>query len=102
MILLPIESFRRNWQVNEFGKWSEPNYQAVAYPPFPCGSAYMLSADLIGWLSTNSESLFRFQGEDVSMGIWLAAILPTYEHVGDFFLTERSCLTNCISLIIRL
>ena len=67
--------------MNQFGKWSEPNYQAVVYPPFACGSAYMLTSDLIGWLSANAESLFRYQGEDVSMGIWLAAILPIYEHV---------------------
>lgn len=97
-----MNSFRKNWAVNEYGKWSESNYQAAVYPPFPCGATYILSSYLVNWLSLNSKSLFRYQGEDVSMGIWLASILPDYEHVSSRFLLLSNIyyvlLIFCLSL----
>lgn len=83
LISFDLNSFRKNWQVNLFGKWAESNYQSIVYPPFACGTGYILSSDLVDWLCKNLNSLFRYQGEDVSMGIWLASILPNYEHVRD-------------------
>ncbi|XP_078464553.1 UDP-GalNAc:beta-1,3-N-acetylgalactosaminyltransferase 2 isoform X1 [Lampetra planeri] len=70
-------SFRRNWAVDHAGKWAELSYPGPAYPAFACGAAYVLSADLVRWLSSNSDVLAAYQGEDVSMGIWMAALAPT-------------------------
>uniref|UniRef100_UPI00358E4CA9 UDP-GalNAc:beta-1, 3-N-acetylgalactosaminyltransferase 2 n=1 Tax=Myxine glutinosa TaxID=7769 RepID=UPI00358E4CA9 len=70
-------SFRRNWAVDHVGKWAEDSYPAPAYPSFACGGAYVLSVDLARWLRANAANLKPYQGEDVSMGIWLAAIGPT-------------------------
>nr|XP_032820717.1 UDP-GalNAc:beta-1,3-N-acetylgalactosaminyltransferase 2 isoform X2 [Petromyzon marinus]XP_032820718.1 UDP-GalNAc:beta-1,3-N-acetylgalactosaminyltransferase 2 isoform X2 [Petromyzon marinus] len=70
-------SFRRNWAVDHAGKWAELSYPGPAYPAFACGAAYVLSADLVRWLSSNSDVLAAYQGEDVSMGVWMAALAPT-------------------------
>ncbi|GAB6024486.1 Beta-1,3-N-acetylgalactosaminyltransferase 2 [Chamberlinius hualienensis] len=67
-------SFRCNWVVQRFGKWKECAYSSAVYPCFACGSAYLLTQDIIRWLVNNKEILKTFQGEDVSMGIWLTAL----------------------------
>ncbi|XP_043206950.1 UDP-GalNAc:beta-1,3-N-acetylgalactosaminyltransferase 2-like [Amphibalanus amphitrite] len=64
--------FRYNWPADRYGKWAELEYQAAVYPPFACGTASLLSADVVRWLARNRAELTRFQGEDVSLGIWLA------------------------------
>ncbi|CAN7998306.1 unnamed protein product [Ixodes hexagonus] len=69
-------SFRENWPVARYGKWGEENYRAPSYPAFACGSGYVLSRDLVVWLARNKNFLHPYQGEDVSMGIWLAALAP--------------------------
>ena len=66
--------FRHNWAVERYGKWAERDYKSLTYPPFPCGSAYVLTSDLARWLADNADILKKFQGEDVSMGIWLSGI----------------------------
>lgn len=70
--------FRHQWPVNYFGKWADFDYKSPVYPSFPCGAGYVLSNKLVHWLSKNSPYLHTYQGEDVSMGIWLAAINPVY------------------------
>lgn len=66
--------FRREWGVERFGKWQELLFTGKVYPPFACGSGNVLSQDLVQWLAANQEHLHCYQGEDVSLGIWLAAI----------------------------
>ncbi|KAM7293278.1 UDP-GalNAc:beta-1,3-N-acetylgalactosaminyltransferase 2 [Ixodes scapularis] len=73
-------SFRENWPVERYGKWAEASYRASSYPAFACGSGYVLSRNLVLWLARNKNSLHPYQGEDVSMGIWLAAVAPTLIH----------------------
>ncbi|XP_002736365.1 UDP-GalNAc:beta-1,3-N-acetylgalactosaminyltransferase 2-like [Saccoglossus kowalevskii] len=70
--------FRKHWPINSFGKWAELTYTASEYPMFACGSGYVLSSDLVGWLARNKDFLHRYQGEDVSMGIWLSAVNPNF------------------------
>ena len=42
------------------------------YPPWPKGSyGYTISAGLARYISDNSARLWEFQGEDVSVGIWI-------------------------------
>ncbi|XP_042314787.1 UDP-GalNAc:beta-1,3-N-acetylgalactosaminyltransferase 2 isoform X3 [Sceloporus undulatus] len=69
-------NFRLNWAVDRTGKWQELEYPSPAYPAFACGSGYVISKDIVEWLASNSDRLKIYQGEDVSMGIWMAAIGP--------------------------
>jgi len=70
-------SFRINWLVDRWGKWREEEYPSVYYPPFACGSGNILSHNLAEWLSSNSQDLHHYQGEDVSFGIWLSPLNPS-------------------------
>ncbi|XP_032347773.1 UDP-GalNAc:beta-1,3-N-acetylgalactosaminyltransferase 2 isoform X5 [Camelus ferus] len=69
-------NFRLNWAVDRTGKWQELEYPSPVYPAFACGSGYVISKDIVHWLASNSGRLKTYQGEDVSMGIWMAAIGP--------------------------
>jgi len=53
--------FRHNWLVERSGKWAEPDYAAMVYPKFACGAGYVLSSDLVQWLSDNSLTLAAYQ-----------------------------------------
>ena len=66
--------FRRDWAVMRAGKWAETRFQGNGYPPFACGATYGLSSGAASWLAANAASLARYQGEDVSMGFWMAAL----------------------------
>jgi len=70
-------NFRRGWKVERFGKWREKHYPGTIYPPFACGTGNVVSGLLHQWLVNNYRWFRRFQGEDVSMGIWLAGLNVT-------------------------
>lgn len=65
--------FRSNWAVDRYGKWAEWLYDSVVYPKFACGSGNVFTSDISEWLANSSDHLKVYQGEDVTMGIWLAA-----------------------------
>ena len=87
------------WSTDRWGKWAENHYESPLYPPFACGSGYVLSFDLIQWIASNINHLHRFQvridfklffrinnliilkGEDVSLGIWMSALNPRLKEV---------------------
>lgn len=69
-------NFRKKWLINYYGKWADQQYSSTIYPQFACGSGYILTRDLVDFLILNRKQLRRYQGEDISMGIWLAAIDP--------------------------
>jgi len=53
------------------GKWAEADYPNLYYPYWPKGSAgHVLSRPAVEYLTKNSESLHRYQGEDTNIGIW--------------------------------
>ncbi|KAG8537771.1 hypothetical protein GDO81_023873 [Engystomops pustulosus] len=83
-------NFRLNWGVERTGKWQELEYMSPAYPPFTCGSGYVISRDIVQWLADNAQSLQTYQGEDVSMGIWMAAIGPR-RYQDERWLCDKSC-----------
>ncbi|XP_075186216.1 UDP-GalNAc:beta-1,3-N-acetylgalactosaminyltransferase 2 [Anomaloglossus baeobatrachus] len=83
-------NFRLNWAVDRTGKWQELEYMSPAYPAFACGSGYVISRDIVQWLAANADRLNTYQGEDVSMGIWMAAIGPR-RYQDDGWLCEKSC-----------
>ncbi|XP_052007421.1 UDP-GalNAc:beta-1,3-N-acetylgalactosaminyltransferase 2 [Xyrauchen texanus] len=89
-------NFRQNWAVDRVGKWQELEYASPAYPAFACGSGYGVSRDLVKWLASNAEYLKAYQGEDVSMGIWMAAVGPRkYQDSG--WLCEKECYVDMLS-----
>uniref|UniRef100_A0A665WJK0 Hexosyltransferase n=1 Tax=Echeneis naucrates TaxID=173247 RepID=A0A665WJK0_ECHNA len=89
-------NFRQSWAVDRIGKWQELEYASPAYPAFACGSGYVVSRDLVQWLASNAEKLKAYQGEDVSMGIWMAAVGPQkYQDPG--WLCEKECYVDMLS-----
>lgn len=82
--------FRTAWPVERVGKWRELDYTAPVYPSFACGAGNVLSADLVRWLALNADNLKPYQGEDVSVGIWLSALGPNL--VNDY---RWSCGREC-------
>lgn len=73
-----LGNFRKMWAVYDHGKWAEHNYNALTYPWFACGSGYIISSDIGAYLTSAHPHLHRFQGEDVSMGIWLSPLTIRY------------------------
>mmetsp|Transcript_12893 Transcript_12893/g.37834 ORF Transcript_12893/g.37834 Transcript_12893/m.37834 type:complete len:238 (+) Transcript_12893:681-1394(+) len=54
------------------GKWTELIYEDDKYPPFPLGSkGHSVSRPIAEFVTENMDSLFNYQGEDTSLGIWL-------------------------------
>uniref|UniRef100_A0A671LEW9 Hexosyltransferase n=1 Tax=Sinocyclocheilus anshuiensis TaxID=1608454 RepID=A0A671LEW9_9TELE len=89
-------NFRQNWAVDRVGKWQELEYSSPVYPAFACGSGYVVSRDLVQWLACNAQHLKAYQGEDVSMGIWMAAVGPNkYQDSG--WLCEKECYVDMLS-----
>ncbi|EPQ17132.1 UDP-GalNAc:beta-1,3-N-acetylgalactosaminyltransferase 2, partial [Myotis brandtii] len=89
-------NFRLNWAVDRTGKWQELEYPSPAYPAFACGSGYVVSRDIVHWLASNAGRLKTYQGEDVSMGIWMAAIGPK-RYQDSLWLCEKTCETGMLS-----
>jgi len=90
-----IGNFRLNFGIDTHGKWAEHEYHSISYPPFACGSGYILSNNLVMWLATNADSLNIYQGEDTSLGIWMAALKHQRIHEPRF---QCSKFTNDIDL----
>ena len=56
------------------GKWKEvPQFpRGALYPPFPLGSyGHVVTRPIVDYVVKYQEALFDYQGEDVSIGIWL-------------------------------
>ena len=66
---------------------------SLTYPPFACGSAYVVGRSLVAFLSDNRERLHAFQGEDVSLAIWLSGLQPR-RVIDSRFLCSRSSITG--------
>lgn len=54
------------------GKWAEFEYENKKYPDYADGSSgYILSLDLVKYLSNHSKTLKPYHNEDTSIAIWL-------------------------------
>lgn len=89
-------NFRKQWLVQKFGKWADFVYSADVYPAFACGSGNVVNRNLHEWIAKNADYLHEYQGEDVSMGIWMAAISPTRVEDGRWQ-CSNSCTRNALS-----
>ena len=57
------------------GSWKEKNWLLCdRYLPYALGGGYIISHDLVAFVATNSRYLQLYNSEDVSLGVWLAAI----------------------------
>lgn len=73
-------SFRENWPVQKFGKWRDDLYNSVIYPPLSLVVLAMYSLQILhDFIARNSDVLHCYQGEDISLGIWLAPLNPTLQ-----------------------
>jgi len=62
----------RGWGVPRSGKWAERTYKPSKYPNFPLGSVgHVVSRPVASYIADHLDKLFNYQGEDVSIGIWL-------------------------------
>jgi len=65
-------SISKGWGVHRAGKWAERTYAPSTYPAFPLGShGHVVSRPVAQWIADNQHGLINYQGEDVSIGIWL-------------------------------
>jgi hypothetical protein len=85
-------------QVAKEGKWAEvEHYNYTYYPYWPQGSAgHIVSRKTAKYIVDESPKLHRYQGEDVSIGIWMYEAVEkhkqldhvTYIHVPKLFTNE--------------
>jgi len=71
-----IGNIERESEVRRDGKWKELTYQHgvnnAKYPKFPLGSSgWIMSRKVAEYISQHRLELFDYQGEDVSIGIWI-------------------------------
>ncbi|CAG9110862.1 unnamed protein product [Plutella xylostella] len=57
------------------GKWKEPNwFLCDTYLPYALGGGYVISRSIVDYISRNHDDLVTYNSEDVSMGVWTAAL----------------------------
>ena len=86
-------------KVKRRGKWEEKHwFLSDLYLPYALGGGYVLSGDLVHFVSQNAEYLQLYNSEDISMGTWLAPLNIHRVH-DPRFNTEfksRGCLNEYI------
>ena len=84
-------------EVARTGKWAEPTYNQTYYPYWPQGSAgYVVSYKVAEYISEQSSQLHRYQGEDVSIGIWMDEYrkLQSHHHEYVTYIQAKRMITN--------
>ncbi|XP_072000978.1 beta-1,3-galactosyltransferase 6 [Engystomops pustulosus] len=67
--------FSGRGRVKSAGKWKESSWVLCDYYlPYALGGGYVLSWDLVRYLSLTKDYLAQWQSEDVSLGTWLAPL----------------------------
>lgn len=67
--------FNGRAQVKQKGKWKEREwFLCDYYLPYAMGGGYVLSRKLVHFIASNAEYLRLYNSEDVSVGVWLAAL----------------------------
>ncbi|XP_038602488.1 beta-1,3-galactosyltransferase 6 [Tachyglossus aculeatus] len=67
--------FSGRGRVKPGGRWREGAWLLCDYYlPYALGGGYVLSADLVRFLSLSRDYLHAWQSEDVSLGAWLAPV----------------------------
>ncbi|CAG9575867.1 unnamed protein product [Danaus chrysippus] len=67
--------FNGRAQVFLSGKWQEKKwFLCDTYLPYALGGGYVISNSIVDYISRNLEYLSIYNSEDVSMGVWTAAL----------------------------
>lgn len=78
------------------GKWADFDYKPDYYPYWPQGSCGHVLSRAVAEYIANLEKPKYYQGEDVSIGIWLDEAPPDDLHVtwvhSNYFRNDRKCL----------
>uniref|UniRef100_UPI00358F3176 beta-1,3-galactosyltransferase 6-like n=1 Tax=Myxine glutinosa TaxID=7769 RepID=UPI00358F3176 len=83
--------FNGRGRVKATGKWKEADWVLCDYYlPYALGGGYVLSSDLVAFLSRNADVLRSFRSEDVSLGTWLAPLAVSRFHDPRFDTEYRS------------
>jgi antitoxin (DNA-binding transcriptional repressor) of toxin-antitoxin stability system len=100
-----IGNIKRNTPVQSGGHKNaeDPKYKPKRYPPWAAGSSgHAVSRPVAEYISENHDTLYNYQGEDTSIGIWLSES-PFYSKVkyvtSNRFANGADCMsTNADSL----
>lgn len=77
--------------VKKTGQWAEKNWILCdKYGPHARGGGYVLSCDLVSFITSNSALLQKFNSEDISVGTWLGPLNIHREHDPKFDTEYRS------------
>lgn len=71
-----LGAVRREMAVARTGKWAESFYPKKKYPDSPTGSGYLANRLFAQFVATHADDLHEYQGEDVSVGIWIDEKIP--------------------------
>ncbi|XP_014257061.1 beta-1,3-galactosyltransferase 6-like [Cimex lectularius] len=88
-------------RVQKSGKWREDKwFLCDRYLPYALGGAYVLSGDLVLFISNNADQLSVYNSEDVSVGAWLAPLDITRRHDPRFDTAHvsRGCKNDDIAI----
>lgn len=67
--------------IKKSGQWTESKwFLCDRYLPYAVGGGYVISADLVNFIASNSHFLQLYVSEDVSLGTWLAPLEINREH----------------------
>lgn len=65
--------FNGRASIKKSGQWKELNYEICdRYLPYALGGGYVISRNLVKYLSSQHDVLNRYESEDISLGTWLS------------------------------
>ena len=89
--------FKGGSHVFRQGKWKEPSwFLCDTYLPYALGGGYILSYDLVEYLTASSSLLQHYNSEDVSVGLWLSPlkINRVHDYRFDTEFKSRGCFNQ--------
>lgn len=81
------------------GKWavSEEEYPFRDFPKYAQGSLYVLTQDIVSWISSSMRVNSKFKLEDVSMGMWITFMGGGVSFDDEPLIREEGCKPGDIS-----
>lgn len=71
--------FNGRANIKKTGQWKESNYNLCdKYLPYALGGGYVISKNLVTYLSSQHDTLNRYESEDISLGTWLSPFRNIY------------------------
>ena len=103
-----LGKIRTKIKVLRQGKWAEniKDYPEKYYPSFPAGSAgHVINRKFAEFIVKNSKNLTNYQGEDVSVGIWLdrflnqTGVTPVIRNLPRYFENNGNCFNSSYLIV---